>query len=71
MTADSRIFINKEEVGLADLAARISGIYEKRANKTIFFFADDRASYGGAVELLDICRNNGVVTIGLVPDIQE
>jgi biopolymer transport protein TolR len=71
VAADSRIFINQEEVDRADLAARLSGIYQKRADKTIFFFADDRASYGGAVEILDVCRNNGVETVGLVAELQE
>jgi biopolymer transport protein ExbD len=71
MTADYRIFLNTEEVTMAELARRISEIYEKRRSKTIFFHADDQTNYGEVVNVMDTCRNNGVDTIGLVTELQQ
>jgi biopolymer transport protein TolR len=71
MTADYRIFLNTEEVTLGQLPDRISEIYKKRRSKTIFFFAEDQTNYGEVVSVMDICRNNGVSTIGLVSELQQ
>jgi biopolymer transport protein ExbD len=71
MTADYRMFLNTEEVTLNQLPSRISEIYQKRRSKTIFFFAEDQTNYGEVVNVMDICRNNGVSTIGLVSELQQ
>jgi biopolymer transport protein ExbD len=71
MTADYRIFLNTEEVTLGQLGSRISEIYQKRRSKTIFFYAEDQTNYGEVIKIMDICRNNGVDTIGLVSELQQ
>ena len=71
MTADYRVFLNTEEVTIRELPTRISEIYMKRRSKTIFFFAEEQTNYGEVANVLDICRNNGVDTIGLVAELQQ
>lgn len=38
------------------------------SEKVVFFDAEDDASYGAAMEALDLARGAGAVTIAVLPD---
>jgi biopolymer transport protein ExbD len=66
LTSDDRIFLNKLEVAESTLAARLGVILENRYDRTVFFSGDDEATYARAVEVMDIIRNSGAKSIGIV-----
>jgi biopolymer transport protein ExbD len=66
LTPDDRIYLNKQEVLESALAARLGEILENRYDRTVFFSGDDEASYARAVAVMDIIRNSGAKSIGIV-----
>lgn len=69
VAADGRLFINREEVGLTTLPDRLREIFAKRGGKRVIFLdADNRVFYGTVIEVMDLCRDGGAETIGVVPD---
>jgi biopolymer transport protein TolR len=69
MAADGRLLLNREEVGLSSLPGRLREIFALRGGKKVIFLdADNGVRYGTVVEVMDLCRDAGVETIGMVPD---
>jgi biopolymer transport protein ExbD len=66
LTAQNRIFLNKQELTAQQLAAQLSGILKNRRDKTVFFSGDDSANYGEVVRVMDIVRNSGAKNLGIV-----
>ena len=66
LTAQNKIFLNKEEMNEQTLALRLTEILKNRANKTIFFSGDDAASYGEVIKVMDLARNAGAKNMGIV-----
>jgi biopolymer transport protein ExbD len=54
-----------ETVTLAELPARIRAAFALRREKLLFLRIDDDASYGLAVQAMDLCRGAGVQTLGM------
>ena len=48
------------------LGARVSERLAHDRSKVVFFDIDDRANYGRAVRLMDICKGAGAQTLGIV-----
>ncbi len=57
MTADGRIYLNKQEMTRQNLALQLGEILKNRANKIVFFSVDDVVNYGEAVNVMDLIRN--------------
>ncbi len=69
VAADGRVLLNREEVGLSGLASRLREVFAQRGGqKVVFLDADNGVLYGTVVEVMDLCRDGGVETIGVVPD---
>jgi len=69
VTADGRVMLNREEIGLTNLPSRLRDIFAQRGGKRVIFLdADNSVFYGTVVEVMDLCRDGGVETIGVVPD---
>jgi biopolymer transport protein ExbD len=69
VTADGRVMLNREEVGLSSLPSRLRDVFTQRGGKRVIFLdADNSVFYGTVVEVMDLCRDGGVETIGVVPD---
>ena len=70
LTADSRIFINKEEVGRDQFPNRIREILKGNTSKMVFFSGERTVDYETTMSFLDMARNAGCGNIGiLVEDI--
>ena len=69
LTADGRVMLNREEVTMMTLASRLREIFAQRGGKKLIFLdADNGVLYGSVMEAMDLCREGGVETIGVVPD---
>ena len=68
--ADGRLLLNREEVELSNLSSRLREIFAQRVGgeRVVFLDADRASSYGTVVNVMDLCRNGGVETIGVIPD---
>jgi biopolymer transport protein ExbD len=68
LTAQNRLYLNKEEMNAQTLALRLDEILKNRRDKTVFFSAEDRSNYGKVVQVMDLMRTSGAKTIGIVLD---
>jgi biopolymer transport protein TolR len=68
VTADKRVYLNKEYVPLEQLPIRLGTALKNRSKTTVFFSADDRVVYGDAVHVLDLIRNAGAKHIGIIEE---
>ena len=66
LTAQNKIYLNKQELTAPQLATQLSTILKNRRDKTIFFSGDDAATYGEVARVMDICRTAGAKNIGIV-----
>lgn len=65
VTEKGEIFLNKEKVTLAELPARLAQLKQTSKDPTILLNADDKASYGRAVTVLDAIRKTGIKKVAL------
>jgi biopolymer transport protein TolR len=67
-TADRRISINKQDVGLHDLETRLRDIFEQRKDKTLFVAGAPTLRYGEIMDVIDAAKGAGVEKVGLVTE---
>ena len=67
VTVDSEgtVRINRDEVLLAELPARLERVLAARHDRTVFFDAASDAPYARAIEVLDAARGGGASTIAV------
>lgn len=66
LSADGRALLEGVEIPREDLVARLTAIYADRPDKTIFLEADRNLPHGSVVDLMDDCREAGIVRIGVI-----
>jgi biopolymer transport protein ExbD len=66
LRASGEIVLNKDTVPLEGLDERIFDLMKGRAQKVIFFDAEDNVPYTNVVSVMDLCKSAGVETIGIV-----
>jgi biopolymer transport protein ExbD len=67
-TSDKKISINKQEVALQDLEARLKELYDTRRDKTMFIMAAGSLRYGEIVNVIDSAKGAGVDRVGIVTE---
>ena len=60
--------INKNPVGIQELATRLRDIFQARSDKTMFVKASGNVLYGRVVDAMDIARGAGVERIGIISE---
>jgi biopolymer transport protein TolR len=60
--------INKNPVGIQELATRLRDIFQARSDKTMFVKASGTVLYGRVVDAMDIARGAGVERIGIISE---
>ena len=65
VATDGTIRINRDQVELSDLRARLRRILAAKGDRTIFFDAADDAPFERAIEVLDEARGGGATTIAV------
>lgn len=61
--ADGALQINGSAIAYDDLSERLRRIFAARTDHILFFDADDHATYGFVVQVMDQAREGGAVTI--------
>ncbi len=61
-----KLLLNQEEVAPDALRARLERVFAARTDRVLFFDADERAGYGRAVEVMDLARAGGALTIAVL-----
>jgi len=67
-SGDKRVSINKQEVTLQELDARLKEVYESRRDKTMFIMAAGNLRYGDIVRVIDSAKGAGVDRVGIVTE---
>jgi biopolymer transport protein TolR len=65
-TADRRISVNKQDLTISELSARLRDIYETRKDKTMFIAGAESLRYGDIIEVIDAAKGAGVEKVGIV-----
>ena len=66
--ADGSILLNQESISNEGLLARLAEILRGRAQKIVFFAADDAANYGETIRVMDTVRMAGAPRIGIATE---
>ncbi|MEA2701179.1 MAG: biopolymer transport protein TolR [Myxococcales bacterium] len=66
LNADNILALNGEAIASDDLAVKVAERLQHDRQKVVFFRIDDRANYGRAVRIMDICKGVGAKTLGIV-----
>jgi biopolymer transport protein ExbD len=67
-TADKRISVNKQDVALGDLGAKLRAIYDQRKDKTMFIVGAGTLRYRDIVAVIDAAKGAGVDKVGIVTE---
>lgn len=67
-TAERRLSINKQDVLLPELEARLQMLYAGRRDKTLFIMGASSLRYGEIVNVIDAAKGAGVERVGIVTD---
>ncbi len=68
LDAEGRVYIQKTEVGEADLVAKLTAIQEARRSDKVFLRADRSLDYGFVMRIMGALSAGGFRNIGLVTD---
>lgn len=63
VTASGQVYVDKEEVSLAELAVRLTALKANNEEFKIFINGDEDARLGLAIEVLDTARSLGITKI--------
>ena len=67
--ADGRYFLNREELSLLQLGARLHEVLTQRGGgRVVFVNAEDGVPYGVVVQAMDVCRSAGAEDLGIVTE---
>ena len=65
---DNTIWINKDQVQLAELETKLQRIFAARSEAIVFFDAEDGVPYGDAMRVLDTARGGGAANIAVLTE---
>ena len=68
VTADGKAFVHKDEVADAELSRKLLRVFAARSDTVLFFDAHDDAPYGRAMEVMDLARGGGALTIAVLTE---
>ncbi len=68
LTADGKLLVDGEPVGLGGLGAKLQERFQAGAPRDITVSADERVPYGDAVRVLDIARQAGAAKLVLAAE---
>jgi biopolymer transport protein TolR len=65
LEASGELSINTEKVNPEKYVPELTKVLEKRADKTVFVIADDKARYSWLIQVLDGAKQAGAKTLGM------
>ena len=66
--ADKKISVNKQDVTIGELEARLRAIYDERKDKTMFIIGAGTLRYRDIVAVIDAAKGAGVEKVGIVTE---
>ncbi len=66
LTKDRYVYMNDQIVNLYFLESRLKNFFFNREKKVVFLKADKSLTYGYIIEVMDIIKNAGVDTVGMI-----
>jgi len=66
LTKEKKIFLNNMPVELTEVRDRISRVFKQRADRQLFFKADQTLPYGFVTQVMAEIKNAGIDRLGLV-----
>ncbi|MCX6554311.1 MAG: biopolymer transporter ExbD [Candidatus Aminicenantes bacterium] len=66
LTKDRYVYMNDQIVNLYFLESRLKSFFFNREKKVVFLKADKSLTYGYIIEVMDIVKNAGVDTVGMI-----
>lgn len=66
LSKDARLFLNRDEIAMADLKTRLGEFYKNREKKEIFIRADGSLPYAFVAQTMALVKLAGINKIGLV-----
>ncbi len=70
--ADGTLRINQEPVTWDRLGGRIEEIFKLRATRVAFIRGDQPVEFGVVAKVIDVMRNSGIASVGLLtPDLEK
>jgi biopolymer transport protein TolR len=65
---DQRLFLDKDQVGLAQLERKLRVLKEEHADVSLYLRADRDVPYGVVVQVMDGVKKAGIEKLGMVTD---
>ena len=66
---DGKFYLGTERIAVEDLSQKVTDLLSSReGDKTVYVKADQRASYGDVVKVVDAIRTAGVDRVGLLSE---
>ena len=65
VTEDEMVYLEKEKISLKDLSVRLKALKETDPDIKVFINGDEKASFGGAVKVLDEVRKLGISKVAV------
>jgi biopolymer transport protein ExbD len=68
VTADKRFYLNSIQVAPSELLSRIQSALENQTEKLVLIKADEEATYGSVMEIMDQLRKVQIEDVGLITE---
>jgi biopolymer transport protein TolR len=65
---DGRTLVNDHEIERSALGEKLRGFLSAKADKVIYFDAEDGTPYATAVEVMDLARGGGASTVAILTE---
>ena len=66
--ANGLLSVNQQPIAIADLKARLDGIYQTRRDKTVYILGAPTLRYAAIVQVIDIAKSVGVERVGIITE---
>ena len=67
---DNTLYLNMVPITAAELPTKLTEQFENKTEKIIFLKADQNLEYGDVLKVMDLCREGGADSIGLITDVK-
>ena len=67
-TADKKISLNNQDVGVQELETRLRNVFDQRKDKTMFIMAAGTLRYKDIIDVIDAAKGAGVEKVGIVTE---
>jgi len=65
---DNAVFLNNLPIPESELATKLSEAFEGKGERILFFKADEGLEYRDVIRIMQVCRDGGADSIGLITE---